>query len=195
MSFILGLTGPTGAGKSTISKKAEEKGFYIIDCDKTARKAAENPDCLKALALNFGKDILNESGQLVRPLLAERAFSSKEKTKLLNETIFPFINKLLSDEIGSAKAEKILLDAPTLYESGNDILCDVVIAVLADEETRLKRITERDNLDETSAKTRILAGKPNCFYEEKTPYVIYNNGDKKQLIEDFQNLLKEIIGG
>ena len=193
MSYILGLTGPTGAGKSVLSKKASEMGFYVIDCDKTARKAVENKECLEALVLNFGKDILDENGRLIRAKLAEKAFASPDKTELLNCVIFPFITELILDEIRTSNKEKILLDAPTLYESGIDSICGSVLAVLADKELRQKRIIGRDKIEIDSAQLRIGAGKSDQYYKERTPYILYNNGDKKKLYDEFISILNTIL--
>ena len=193
MSYILGLTGPTGAGKSVLSKKASEMGFYVIDCDKTARKAVENKECLEALVLNFGKDILDENGRLIRAKLAEKAFASPDKTELLNRVIFPFITELILDEIRTSNKEKILLDAPTLYESGIDSICGSVLAVLADKELRQKRIIGRDKIEIDSAQLRIGAGKSDQYYKERTPYILYNNGDKKKLYDEFISILNTIL--
>lgn len=195
MSFILGLTGPTGSGKSALSKKAEELGFYVLDCDKTARKAVEVDKCKEELKLVFGEDIFDKNGDLVRSLLAEKAFKSPTQTDLLNRTIFPFITMLLKEEINSLKAEKILLDAPTLYESGMDSICSAVVAVLADKEVRLSRIMARDNIDENHALLRINAGKTEDYYKEKTPYILYNNGEINQLYKNFEKIINEIFGG
>ena len=195
MSFILGLTGPTGAGKSSLREKAEEKGFHIIDCDKTARKAVEIDECKEKLKSVFGKDIFDEKGNLIRSLLAEKAFKTNEKTELLNKTVFPFITSLLKTEIKASKKEKILLDAPTLYESGMDSICDAVIAVLADEKIRLNRIMLRDSIEKSAALIRINAGKSKQYYKEKTPYIIYNNGAKEELYKHFENIINTIFGG
>jgi len=195
MKFIVGLTGPTGSGKSTACRAAADLGFFVIDCDKTARKAAEDKNCLKALATAFGNDILNSDGSLNRKALAEKAFCNKEKTNLLNETIFPFVLEILKSEIEMTEEEKILLDAPTLFESGVDHLCNETCAILAYPEIRLKRILKRDNLDESQAKLRMSAGKSDEYYKGKTKHILYNNNREEELYEEFSNLLNSFIGG
>ncbi len=189
---IIGLTGPTGAGKTTVCKTAEKMGYYVIDCDKTARKATENKECLKALSDAFGRDILDEKGALVRSRLAERAFKNKPSTELLNKTIFPFITRLIENEISASGNNKILLDAPTLYESGIDSICSAVIVITADKKTRLSRILARDGITEEAAMLRINAGRPDAFYKERTPHIIYSNGTEESLAAEFSKILTEI---
>ncbi|MBQ8648569.1 MAG: dephospho-CoA kinase [Clostridia bacterium] len=190
MSIIIGLTGPTGSGKGSVSKTAEALGFKVIDCDTVARKATEKgSDGLKALTTAFGEDILFEDGTLNRRLLANKAFSSKEKTQLLNDTIFPFIIRLIKAEI---KDGDYILDAPTLFESGLDSICDRTVGVLADSEIRLKRIIERDKLTINDAKVRMNAGKSDEFYLKNADFIIYNNADEQVFKQELSVLLKNI---
>ena len=189
---IVGLTGPTGAGKSSLTEIAVQNGYYVLDCDKLARKAVEKQtEGLRALVQVFGEDILLRDGTLNRKKLAEKAFSSKAETELLNKTIFPFIIDLVKEEMKIAG--KIILDAPTLFESGLDAICDKTVAVIADTKTRLARITERDGIDEASAMLRINAGKNEEYYKERADYILYNNGDLAEFFASFTKILKEIF--
>ncbi|MGI6280382.1 MAG: dephospho-CoA kinase, partial [Acutalibacteraceae bacterium] len=111
MSIIIGLTGPTGSGKSSLAPVAESYGFKVVNCDLLARQATVKGSAgLKALTAVFGEEILNTDGSLNRKGLAAIAFSSSQKTELLNKTIFPYITELLMKEI---TGERVLLDAPT----------------------------------------------------------------------------------
>lgn len=190
MKYILGLTGPTGSGKTTACDAAKELGYQIINCDLLARKAVEEKDALDALTRVFGKDILDESQNLNRKALAKKAFESKDKTELLNATLLPFVVKLIKEEIEKSKKEKILLDAPTLYESGAHLLCNDVVAVIASIDSRKARILKRDNLSEEEATLRLGAGKSEEYYKEKTEHIIYNNGDQTAFTEEFKAKLK-----
>lgn len=190
MSVLIGLTGPTGAGKSTVSGAAEKFGFKVIDCDRLARKAAEKgTDGLYALVKAFGKSILFPDGSLNRKALAEKAFKSDEATKLLNNTLLPYIVRLIYLEAGGGNC---LLDAPTLFESGIDTACFKTVAVLADSQTRKARIIKRDGLSEKEALLRMNAGKSDDFYKSRVDCIIYNNGDENAVIKRFSDILKEI---
>lgn len=191
MSIIIGLTGPTGAGKSSLTTVAKGLGFKVIDCDKTARRATEKESCgLSALVSAFGKDILNTDGTLNRKALAEKAFKSRENTELLNKTLLPHIVQLVKEEIDT---EKVLLDAPTLFESGVSSMCTATVAVLADSKLRLNRIMERDCIDKESALLRMNAGKNDEFYKENADFIIYNNGETDVFTKEFSEILTNIL--
>lgn len=193
MSIIIGLTGPTGSGKSSACKLCESYGLKHIDCDLLARRAVEKgSNGLKALVNAFGSGILNQDGTLNRKLLAKIAFSEKAKTELLNATIFPFIRALVMEE---TKSGNILLDAPTLFESKIDNICFKTIAVLSDKEIRIKRIIARDNLTEEEALTRISAGKTDNFYKEYANYIVYNNKTEEEFLKEFSSVLESILKG
>ena len=189
---IIGLTGASGSGKSTV---AIALGVPVVDADKAARVAVQNPECLNKLAEIFGEEILNEDKTLNRKELAKRAFVSKEKTEMLNSITHPFIIKIMNDEIEGYKNKgetAVLLDAPQLFEAECDKMCDVVIGVIADKNIRKQRIIARDNISEKDADLRISASKSDEFFKQNCDYVIINNGKKQTLIEDAQKILKEI---
>ena len=193
---IIGLTGPTGSGKSTVSVLAEKLGFAVIDCDKVAKEVSNKSQVILKLTDAFGKSIIKD-GALDRKALAKIAFSSVQKTELLNGIMLPEISEEIEDMIATLSGEGkeyILLDAPTLYESGADKKCEAVIAVLANENYRKSRILSRDNLTEEQANDRLSASKEDNFYKEKTEHILYNNGGLEEFLISAEKLLKSFIG-
>lgn len=191
--IIIGLTGPTGSGKSTASVAAAEHGLKWIDCDALARRAVEKgTPGLSALVNAFGIGILLEDGSLDRKRLAAKAFKDKAGTELLNRTLLPFVAELVKRECEGGYA---LLDAPTLFESGINSMCIKTVAVLADRGTRLERIIERDGLTLREAELRISAGKPDDFYLHNADYILYNNNGESEFLNRFNKILTEITGG
>ena len=191
--MIIGLTGQTGAGKSTVCEFFSKKGFAVIDCDKVAREVTQkgNPVLLK-LAECFGDDILSDDGNLNRRLLANRAFASEEKTKLLNSITHPEIYKAIQNKIKNTTNDIIVLDAPTLFESGANKLCDKVVAVIAPSEIRKERIMKRDLISEEQAKLRMSAQKNDEFYIEKSDAVVENNCSHRELTVQIEQALNSI---
>lgn len=178
---IIGLTGPSGVGKSTMADCAKALGYFVIDCDRTAARVTENPALLGRLEAAFGGVIKN--GALDRAALAAKAFASREATERLNEIMLPVIKEEIVREIEAARGkgnELFLLDAPTLFESGLDQACDAVIAVLADRAVRSKRIQNRDGLSGDALEKRLKAAQEDSFYLSRTGHIIYNNGDREE---------------
>ena len=191
--MIIGLTGQTGAGKSTVCSFLSKMPFFIIDCDKVAREVTEKGSALlDRLAFAFGNDIILEDGNLDRRLLASRAFETSQKTELLNSITHPAIMDAIKTKIASATCENVILDAPTLFESGADKLCDRIIAVLCDENKRKDRIISRDNLSSQQANLRLNRAKSNEFFTERADCVVYNDGTLEELYENTLNALNQI---
>lgn len=186
--FTIGLTGQTGAGKGYICEYLKLLGFKIIDADYYARRAVKKgSSVLLLLQKEFGEDIL-ENGELNRKLLAERAFSSREKTDLMNLIMHPEIIRLCKEQAKGL----CVLDAPQLFEANLQNDCYKIFCVTAPRETRLKRIIERDGLTAEQAEQRINAQHPDSYYLEKSDYNIINDG-RSDIKEQINRALEEIL--
>ena len=131
---------------------------------------------LSALAAAFGADLILPDGSLNRPLLAQRAFSSPGQTARLNAITHPAIIQQMRAETACAfqnEAKAVVLDAPQLFESGENRACDFIIAVVAPEELR-KRIMQRDQISEESARLRVNAQKSETYYKEHADFLVRN---------------------
>ncbi len=183
----VGLTGTTGAGKSTVAEGLKKYGYAVIDADLIARIATESSSpLLPQLAEAFGADIINEDGSLNRKLLADRAFRSDFERNTLNSITHPEIIRLIEKKVQGAfwdGYEAVIIDAPQLFESGLAKDCNLVISVVAPEDVRLKRIMERDEMTEESARKRIRAQLPDDYFRQNSDFVIENTGSEEELKE------------
>ena len=190
---IFGLTGKTGAGKSTVASKLEAMGFYVIDGDLIARNITrKGKPALKELAKEFGCDIITEDGSLDRKKLASRAFKDKESTAKLNSITHPIIKAEFETEIEKAEEKGFsyaVIDAAALLESNCKDLCEKIIVVTAPEDIRLSRILQRDGITKEQALTRMNAQFPDEYYNEKADILIRNYPPFEK---DTDHILKEL---
>lgn len=200
MSFpILGLTGPSGAGKGVLAQRLHDAhGFVWIDTDAVYHDLTSAPSpCLDELQSAFGTGIIKQ-GALDRPALASIVFAkdAKDKLELLNRITHKHVIKKSHRQIDAARqsgARGAVLDAPLLFEAGADALCTHTAAVLADRAVRLHRIITRDGLTEQAAQKRLDAQRSDDFYRQRADFVIYNNGTAQELYASADALAKELV--
>lgn len=191
--MVIGLTGGTGTGKTSVSKVFEDAGFEVINYDLVTRRIySKGSDCLNEVVSAFGKGILTEDGDLDRRKLGEVVFSDRESLDILNKIVYKYIVSLTADKISGSKGKKLLLDAPTLFESGLNEKCDLIVGVIAKKDIRIKRVTLRDNLSPQRVEERIQSQKSDEFYRDNCDYIIENNGSIEELNEQVKLILSDI---
>ena len=178
---LIGLTGQSGAGKSTVAEVFAKLGAYVINADMIVAELynAGSP-CLKAVAAEFGQNILKPDGTLDRRKLAQRAFASSERTDDLNRLVHPFVTARLFELLRGAEGI-VVFDAPQLFEADADVICDAVVAVTADKDIRVNRIIKRDSLSEEQAMLRVNAQYGEEYFRARADYIIENNTDEESL--------------
>lgn len=192
---VIGLTGPTGAGKSTVCAVWVQMGCAVVDADRIAREAVSLPECLLALQKEYGADLVNAQGVLDRKLLAARAFSTPQKAAQLNRITHPVILKMISAQLEQLrKVQPVVLDAPLLFESGAERFCTKTAAVIAPQKVRLERIMKRDGITEEQGAARMSAQQQDSYYTSRADYVLDGSVPLQELDLAAQNLLTQIIG-
>lgn len=178
---VIGLTGQTGAGKSTVSQIFAQHGFAVINADEVARSVAEpEHPCLAEVFAAFGDGVQNPDGTLNRKALAKIVFHDSSRLEQLNHIMHPHITAMIRELIADAAQTGhrfVLLDAPTLFESGADALCDCIVSVTAPAQQRLPRIMRRDGIDENAARERMNAQLSEAFFIAHSDDIIQNDGD------------------
>lgn len=179
--MIIGITGNSGTGKTSICKALEKNKIngippFVIDADKIVKKmSVKGEEYYNQIVSTFGKEVLQEDQELDRAKLAKIVFINEEERGLLNQITYKYVAKEIEKQAKESENKFVIIDAPLLIESKLNEICDVVISVIADRETKLKRIVERDNLDENAAKVRLNAQNPDEFYIKNSNLVILNN--------------------
>lgn len=177
---IIGITGNSGAGKTTVCEILRQKyKAEIIDADQIAKKLSKQGNMyLKSIIDYFGDDIIDETGELKRKELADIIYEDEEKRRQLNKLTFIHVVDEIKKKINKLKdKELIVIDAPLLFESNLNQVCDFVIGVIAKEEDKIERICNRDKVDEETAKKRLQIQNSNEYIKENADYLLYNDED------------------
>ncbi len=189
---VIGITGPTGAGKTTALHVLRELGAEVIDADAVYHALLrENGGLKSALVSAFGERILNGVGEVDRKALAREAYPNRLPE--LNAVTHPFVVEEVDRRIAAARQEgrSVAIDAIALIESGLAQRCDAVVAVLAPRELRLRRIMARDGIDEEYARRRVLAQQGDDFFRDNSDHTLENG--VKDTEERFRERALELL--
>lgn len=190
---IIGITGNSGSGKSSVSEIIAKKcdNSIIIDADKIAKSmAAINTKYYNAIKKEFGKDILKANLEIDRKKLANIIFNNDEKRDVLNRITFKYVVSNIKQKINLNKnKEVIILDIPLLFESGLDEICDITLGIIANKNVKIERICKRDKININQAENRINKQLEDKILEKNCNYIIENNGSLKELNEKLQNFI------
>ena len=194
---VIGITGPTGAGKTTVLNVLRAMGGAVADCDEVYHEMLRTSAPMREeLKRRFGAEIFEENGDLRRKELGAIVFRDPQALDELNAITHRHIVAQLKRLIAQARAgdrPAIALDAIALMESGAGALCDVTIAVTASEEVRVGRIMEREGIGEEYARARITSQKPSAWFEAHCTHTLRNDGDKAALEDRARALFIQIL--
>lgn len=191
---IIGLTGGSGAGKSMASTYFHDLGAGIVNADKIYFELCENNrNMLDDIKNEFG-NVLTDKGKLNRKKLSQIVFGGLEKLEKLNLITFPYIKEQSKKNFELMKQKDIIIyDAPTLFQTGANNFCDKTIAVIAQRQKRIERITKRDEITVERAILRIDAQPSDEFYFENCTYIIENNCSHENLKKQVENVWNKLI--
>jgi dephospho-CoA kinase len=178
----IGLCGSSGSGKGYVCKKFKAYGVEYIDTDKVYRDiAVGGSECVNELCAFFGDEIASPDGSLDRRELSKRVFEgegSKERLKVLNEITHKYIKKETERILWENEEKGVIatiIDAPVLFESGFDKMCDVTVCVTAPTELKINRILKRDNIPIEKAEARLQSQLSDGSLRERCDYEIVND--------------------
>ena len=193
---VIGLTGGSGAGKTTVLSLLRDCGAAAIDCDRLYDSLLQTSEALRAdLEETFGKLFLPD-GSLDRKTLSETVFSDLNQLRKLNAIVYYHVGIAVREQLAAAKksGKKLaVIDAVNLIESGLGELCDTTVAVLAPLDTRIARIMARDGIDRAQAEKRVAAQQPDETFTARAKQTLINDGSEQALREKALLLLAEYL--
>lgn len=198
MALLIGLTGGIASGKSTVSGMLEELGARLIDADRAAREVVRpGSPALAEIGREFGKQVLQENGELDRRKLKEAVFTDPEKRKRLEAITHQRIAENIAVKVRGfldRGDDPIVIEAALLIETSADIPFDHLVVVTADIKTQLSRLKKRDGLTEEEGEKILATQMPT---EQKTKYadtVIENNGSLIKTRRQVEQLWRKLSG-
>ncbi|MGY6587611.1 MAG: dephospho-CoA kinase [Wenzhouxiangella sp.] len=193
---VIALTGGIASGKTAVSDRLAELGAAVIDTDQIAREVVEPGEAgLSAIVDHFGSDILDGGGELNRRALREHVFRDQKARQRLESLLHPLIERRVKQAIARHhRAPYIVLVVPLLVETGLFADADQVIVVDAPEDEQLKRLRERDQVDERLAQSMLKAQARRAERLAAATHVIDNSGDMDSLLAQVDALHARLVG-
>jgi len=197
-TLVLGITGNIASGKSTVSRELARRGAIVVDADQLAREVvASGTSALKKIVEAFGKEILNNSGELNRDKLGQMVFADVKVRAMLNRIVHPEIAEKSVARLQELKQRTdiplIVYEAPLLFEVGAESRVDQVLVVKIDPEEQLKRLRARDGLSDDAAQQRMVAQMPQQEKLSRADYVIDNSGSIEETLKQVDLLWPRLV--
>lgn len=194
---IIGITGPSGAGKTTVLNVLEELGAEVIDCDALYHKLLrEDTALLGRIRDRFGPAVFDGAGGLDRKALGNVVFHDAaalaELNQLTHAAVLAALDALLARAEGAGR-KLAAIDAIALIESGAAEKCAVTVAVTAPAEARVRRLMAREGVSEDYARARIAAQKPDRFFEDNCDFLLRNDGSRSECRKQARALFEKVI--
>ena len=187
---IIGISGQTGAGKSTLAKLLSSNlNSEYVDVDSLGHVLLKDKITINRLTKAFGDDILTDC-QIDRKKLGSKAFVSTEATEKLNNIMHPRMVEMVKDIIVQSKSQgkdNVIIDAALLYKMKLDLLCDLIIYVKADPEIRVQRLVATRGWTEQMARERLFSQDKEPINDERVK-IIENNGSQESLKDQVGSL-------
>ena len=194
MPRIIGLTGGIASGKSLVSRTLKGLGMTVIDADDISHEVLAHDTAIKQeVVRTFGKEVLNEEGDIDRGKLGEIIFfQDPEARKALEAILHPPIREEMWKRARQSTSDDVVLDIPLLIETGAHERVDLVVVVYATRELQIQRLMARDGISRQEAMGRIDTQLPLEKKVASAHYIINNIGSVEETEEQVIRFYQEI---
>ncbi len=193
---VIGLTGGIASGKSTVTRFFKDRDIPVIDADVLGHRTYDpGTDTFAAVVKAFGDDLVAADGTIDRRVLGGKVFGKPEELKRLTDIVWPGIRKLASEALSEFEAAGnalVVLEAAVMFEAGWEDLVNEIWVVVVEPEQAVKRLAERNGLDEAAARARIDSQLSNDERIARSHLVITNNGSLEDLEKAIQGAWDEL---
>lgn len=194
---VIGLVGGIGSGKSAVARHLAGLGCGVIDADRIARDALDDPDVKNRLVSWWGPDILDHDGRVNRKAVGARVFDRPQELQRLEDLIHPRVYHARREIKQRMQADPgvvaIVDDTPLLMEKHLENECDVIVFVDAPRPVRLARLAKTRGWDEAELARREKNQLPLDIKRNRADHVISNDSDEPQCASHVRRLLSQII--
>ena len=190
MTYVIGVTGGIGSGKTVVSDHFASLGVPVIDTDVIARQIVEpGQAALHELIKVFGQKIVLKTGYLDRDELRRLAFASKENKTMLDQITHPAIRKETVGQIQNANSLYCLVVVPLLSADSSFLeSMNRVLIVNACKEARVQRVQKRSGLARDEVERIMQTQLSDEQREQFADDIIVND----KTIEETQNAVEQL---
>lgn len=190
--MTIGLTGGIGSGKSTVAKVLESMGYPVFYSDIAAKELMNSDRRLQIDIMDYFGEEAYLNGELNRSYLAEKIFSNPQDKEVLNQLIHPRVREKFTEFTLNSDSKLVFNEAAILFETGAYVNFDKTILVTAPKETRIERVTKRDN----STREEVQRRMENQWSDDRkiplADYVI-NNGNTDSVLEQIEGVVEDLL--
>lgn len=195
--YVIGLTGGVGSGKTVVAHKlAEITGAQILLADELGHLVMRKGEKgYQEIVRVFGKEILDEQGNICREALAEVVFAEEEKLQELNQIIHPAVKEYIRSYIEERRREDsfLVLETAIMFETGCDVLCDEVWYVYVPEEIRMERLAKNRGYSDEKSQSIMNQQLSGEEFRRRCSRTICNEGDMELLEQRLRQLAQDIL--
>jgi dephospho-CoA kinase len=192
--LVIGLLGGMGSGKSRVAAQLAKHGARIIDADQLGHEALKRSAIREELVGRWGREILDETGNIVRGRVAGIVFADEAQRRELEAVVHPYIGERIREEIANAQSDPrvklIVLDAAIMLETGWNKVCDRLLYVHAPRTARLRRLADQRGWTEKEVEAREHAQVSLTEKASRADGAIDNSGSPESLARQVEDLLR-----